>query len=71
MPEDKTIEARVAALEAAVRELQSRVAVAPAAQNWWELIPPVTDLEAFEEGMAYGRAFRHADRPPDEPGDQS
>jgi hypothetical protein len=66
-----TIEQRLAALAAAVKEIQDRLGPPPSAEKWWEKIPPVTDIEAFNEAMEYGRAYRYADRPPDEPGEQS
>lgn len=69
MAEEKSIEQRLTALEESVRELQSRLP--PPDQKWWEKIPPITDREAFEQVLEYGRAFRYADRPPDEPGEQS
>lgn len=71
MSTEPTIEQRLAALEAAVKEIQERLGSPPSAQRWWEKIPPVEDIEAFEEAMEYGRAYRYADRPPDEPGEQS
>lgn len=68
MSAEKTVEERLAALEAAVQELQNLVR-APS-PNWWEkAFPPITDVQAFEEAMEYARAFRQADRPPDEPGE--
>ena len=70
MAEEQTIEQRIAALEAAVRELQSRLPPPIPALNWWEKLGPITDREAFEQVLEYGRAFRYADRPPDEPGEQ-
>jgi hypothetical protein len=74
MPTEATIEQRLAALEAAVRELQALVAP-PArtpAPNWLEkVIGSISDHEAFQEALEYGRAYRHADRPADEPGEQS
>jgi hypothetical protein len=65
MAEKKSIEQRLAALEEAVRELQSRLPPVPA-EKWWEKIPPVSNLEAFEKAMEYGREYRYADRPSDE-----
>lgn len=66
MAEEKSIEQRLAALEEAVREIQSRLPSPAAEEKWWEKIPRVSNLEAFEEAMEYGRQFRYADRPPDE-----
>jgi hypothetical protein len=71
MPTEPTIEQRLAALEAAVKEIQERLGRPAAAERWWEKIQPVEDIEAFEEAMEYGRAYRYADRPPDEPGEQA
>lgn len=69
MAEEKTIEQRLAALEEAVRELQSRLPPAPV-EKWWEKLPQISDLEAFDQAMEYGRAYRYADRPSDEPDEQ-
>jgi hypothetical protein len=71
MSTEPTIEQRLAALETAVREIQNRLGLASSPEKWWEKIPPVEDIEAFEEAMEYGRAYRYADRPPDEPSEQS
>jgi len=71
MSAEPTIEQRLAALEAAVKELQSRLPVPTPDPKWWEKTGPITDVEAFDEAMEYGRAFRYADRPPDEPGELS
>ncbi len=68
---EPNIEQRLAALEAAVKEIQDRLAPQPTAEKWWEKIPPVEDIEAFEEAMGYGRAYRYADRPQDETSEQS
>jgi hypothetical protein len=70
MPAEKTIEERLAALEATVKEIQDRLGSPPSAERWWEKIEPVTDIEAFRQMLEYGRAYRNADRPPDEPGEQ-
>jgi hypothetical protein len=66
MATEPTIEQRLAALEAAVKEIQERLSPPPSAEKWWEKIPPVEDIEAFEEAMEYGRAYR----PPDDPSEQ-
>ncbi len=71
MSAEPTIEQRLAALEAAVKEIQDRLGPLPSAEKWWEKIPPVTDIETFHEILEYGRAYRYADRPPDEAGEQS
>jgi hypothetical protein len=71
MSTEPTIEQRLAALEAAVKEIQDRLGPPPSAERWWEKIPPVEDIEAFQKALEYGRAYRYADRPPDEPGEQA
>lgn len=71
MSTEPTIDQRLAALEAAVKQIQEQLGLPPSAEKWWEQIPPVEDIEAFEEAMEYGRAYRYADRPPDEPSEQS
>lgn len=72
MSEQPTIEQRLAALEAAIRDLQQAVLVQSRTPDpeWWKNIGPISDREAFEEAMEYGRAYRNADRPPDEPGEE-
>lgn len=67
MAEEKSIEQRLAALEEAVREIQSRLP--PPAPNWLDkVIGPINnvDPQAFEQALEYGRQYRYADRPPDE-----
>jgi len=69
MPNEQTVEQRLTALEQAVAELQRQQAVGSQAPNWLEkVIGSVTDDRAFAEVLEYGRAFRAADRPPDETG---
>jgi hypothetical protein len=64
MPSDALIEQRLAALEAAVGELQRRVAAGPRAANWVERFTgSFKDEPAFAEVVEYGRALRSADRP--------
>lgn len=71
MSDPMNIEQRLAALERAVAEIQQRLGSASASGNWWEkAFGSIRDEAAFLEAMEYGRAFRHADRPPDEPGEQ-
>jgi hypothetical protein len=74
MSEQLTIEQRLAALETAVRELQKAVLVPSHTPDpeWWMKIAPIaeSDREAFREAMEYGRAYRNADRPPNEPGEE-
>lgn len=66
MAEEKSIEQRLAALEEAVREIQSRLPPPAPAEKWWESIPRVSNLEVFDKAMEYGREYRYANRPPDE-----
>lgn len=64
MPTESLIEQRLARVEAAVAELQHRLANAPAAPNWLEqVIGSFKDEPAFEQVLAFGRAIREADRP--------
>ena len=63
------LEQRLEALERAVAEIQLRLAGTPAPGNWIEKISgSIPDHEALSEAMELARAWRHADRPPDEPG---
>jgi hypothetical protein len=63
MPADTALEQRLAAVEAAVRELQQRLA-SGSPPNWLEQITgSFRDEPAFEEILEYGRAFRQADCP--------
>ncbi|RUL86222.1 hypothetical protein [Tautonia sociabilis] len=62
MPVDTPIEQRLAAVEAAVAELQRRLP--PTRESWLELVVgSFKDEPAFEEVLALGRAFRESDRP--------
>jgi hypothetical protein len=63
---DKTVEERIAALEAAVAELQRRLAPPASAKEWLDRIHTVTDLEVFDEVCRLGREFRESQRPPEE-----
>ena len=64
------VEQRLLALESAVAGLQVRLE-RTAAVDWIDKITgSISDDEAFREALEYGRAFRHADRPEDEPGQQ-
>ncbi|HYV39095.1 MAG TPA: VOC family protein [Gemmataceae bacterium] len=68
MVDDLLFEQRLEALELAVAQLQTQLSVTDG--NWIDkFIGSVTDDEAFQQAMAYGRAFRISDRPSDEPGD--
>lgn len=67
MTKEEEFERRLAAVEQAVAEIQRRFAKMPDPDNWLErVIGSVTDVEAFEEALEYGREFRDSDRPADE-----
>jgi len=67
MPTETSIEQRLTAVEQAVSELQQRLAHLPVATNWVTRIAgSFKDELAFEEVLAWGRAIRAADRPPEE-----
>jgi len=69
MLNETMIEQRLSALESAVVDLQRQAAAAPTHANWLDkFIGSVSDLEAFEEALEYGRAFRQSDRPLDQLG---
>lgn len=71
MLDEAILEQRLAALECAVADLQRQLAGAPVPSNWLEKITgSISDEPAFLEALEFGRALRHADRPPDEPGEQ-
>lgn len=64
MPADTLIEQRLLAVEAAVADLQRRLPSSTSVPNWLEqVIGSFKDEPAFEEVLAYGRAFRASDRP--------
>ena len=68
MLDETVFERRLATLEGAVRELQLKFAAAPGPADWLDhVIGSVSDEAAFDEALEFGRAIRHADRPPDEP----
>ena len=61
--------ALTAAVEGAVAELRKTLQTPPA--NWLESVAGIMqDAPAFGEVVKLGRAFREADRPPDEPEDK-
>lgn len=61
---------RLEAVERAVAEIQRQLAAAAEPDNWLErVIGSISDVEAFEEALRYGREFRHADRPADDGGE--
>ena len=57
---------RLEAVEQAVAEIQRRLDMVPDSDNWLErVIGSVSNLEAFDEAIKYGREFRYPDRPAD------
>jgi hypothetical protein len=70
MIDEVILEKRLATLERAVADLQRRLAGVPVANNWLEKVTgSISDEAAFLQALELGRAFRSADRPPDEPGE--
>jgi len=63
------LEERLLAVETALQEIQCRLATLPPPPNWLdEIIGSFKDEPAFEEVIAFGRAFREAQPYPDDPG---
>jgi DNA-binding HxlR family transcriptional regulator len=62
MSEEKTVEQRLAALEAELAQLKRHVYAHIPPANWMDLIPKIApeNLEAFQEMVEYGRAWRQA-----------
>ncbi len=72
MPTDAILEQRLTVVEAAVAEIQHKLASQsqPPTSDWVERFNGAfKDEPAFAEVVAYGRAMREADRPRD--GDES
>jgi DNA-binding transcriptional regulator YiaG len=67
MPDPNTIEARLAALEAAVAAIQKQLGPPPhrTAADVIEAIPKITDVEALREAMRLSREYFAAQEPPD------
>jgi hypothetical protein len=71
MSNESLLEQRLAVVERAVAELQQQLALSSQAPNWLDKVAgSITDESAFLEALEYGRTYRSADRPPDEPGNQ-
>ncbi len=67
-----SVEKRLAAVEAALTELQKQVAMSPAKGDWVQQITgSFEDEPEFEVVLAYGRAIRQGDYSVLEPVDQS
>ena len=66
-----TVDERLTALEQAVANIELQLA-APAPSDHWlnKVIGSISDELAFREALEYGRAFRNADRPGDDSGEQ-
>ena len=63
------LEARLLAVEAALQEIQRRLATLAPSPNWLDaIIGSCKDEPAFEEVIALGRAFREAQPYPEAPG---
>ena len=63
------LEARLTAVETALREIQRRLATLPPALHWLDAMSgSFKVVPAFEEVIAFGRAFREAQPYPDDPG---
>jgi hypothetical protein len=62
MPE-RTLEQRVTAVEAAIRELQESMRARKPADDWLDrVIGSMKDEPAFDEVLAYGRMIREGDK---------
>jgi len=69
MPTDVLIEQRLTAVEAAIADIQHRLAGSPPASDWVERFRGAfKDEPAFAEVVAHGRAIREADRPREDQG---
>ena len=65
---EASIEQRLAAVEAAVSDLQRRLAGATSSSNWLDhIIGSLKDEPDFEKVIQYGREWRQADRLPEDP----
>jgi len=63
------LEARLLAVETALKEIQHRLASLPPAPNWLDaIIGSFKDEPAFDEVIALGRAFRESEPYPDDTG---
>jgi hypothetical protein len=63
------LEERLLAVETTLQEIQRRLATLPPAPNWLdEIIGSFKDEPAFDEVIAFGRAFRRGKLPPEDGG---
>ena len=66
------IEQRLTAVEAAVSELQRRLAHLPSTENWLEqIVGSFKDEPAFVDVLEYGRAIRSSERLLNDPNEQA
>ncbi len=71
MTESAILEQRLEVVEHVVADLQRRLGDAPRLGNWLEKVAgSISDEPAFLEALEFGRAFRRADPPADEGGEQ-
>lgn len=62
------LEERLLAVEAALQEIQRRLATLPPTPHWLDAVSgSFKDNPAFEEVIALGRAFREAQPYPEDP----
>ena len=60
-----TVEERLTAVEQAVEMIQWALATTPVSGNWLEQVKgSITDDEAFQKALEYGRAWRQIDIAP-------
>ena len=72
MLDQATLERRLISLEQVVYDLQRKFDPKPTSENWLDkLIGSISDEATFIEVLEYGRAFREADNPTDEIGEQA
>jgi hypothetical protein len=68
MPQTE-LEARLLAVETALKAIQHRLATLSPTENWLDaIIGSFKDEPAFDEVIALGRAFREAEPYPEDPG---
>ncbi len=71
MSSETILEQRLAAVERAIVDLQSRLNGGPSRPDWLdEVTGSVSDEAAFREVLEIGRTFRSSDRPLDDFDDQ-
>jgi hypothetical protein len=71
MLDENTLEQRFVTLEQAVSDLQRKLESKPVSETWLQkLIGSISDEAALREALEYGRAFRQADQPINEVGEQ-